>query len=80
MDEEARRGGDTCLIPIRLDDYVLSEEFMPKNPDHRDLIISRVVGDFRGADTDETIFKAAFPRLLDALRKRIAAAANATTG
>jgi hypothetical protein len=69
MDEEALRGGDTCLIPIRLDDYVLSEGFMPKNPDHRDLIVTRVVGDFRGADKDESKFKAALPRLVDALRK-----------
>lgn len=70
-DEEARRGGDTCLIPIRLDDYVLSKEFLPKNPDLRELIISRVVGDFRGADTDEPKFKAALPRLVEALRKPV---------
>jgi hypothetical protein len=75
MDEEARRGSDTCLIPIRLDDYVLSKDFMPKNPDHRDLIVSRVVGDFRGADKDDSKFQEALPRLLDALRKKLEQAA-----
>jgi hypothetical protein len=38
--------------------------------------LDRVVGDFRGADTNDAAFKVAFPRLLDALRKRIAAAAK----
>ena len=69
--KEARRGGESCLIPITLDDYVFSDAFEPENPDLKALIVERVVGDFRGAAKDERTLSEALPRLVDALRKPV---------
>lgn len=65
FDREARDGGATYLLPIMLDDYVLSGWDDPLAQRVRD----RVVGDFRGADGDEAVFGKALDRLLAALRK-----------
>jgi hypothetical protein len=65
FDREARDGGATYLLPIRLDDYVLDGWDDPLAPRVRD----RVVGDFSGAMDDDRTFDAAMSRLLAALRK-----------
>lgn len=65
FDREARDGGATYLLPIMLDDYVLSGWNDPLGERVRD----RVVGDFRDAMSDTTKFDKAMSRLLAALRK-----------
>jgi len=65
FDREARDGGATYLLPIRLDDYVLDGWDDPLAPRVRD----RIVGDFSGAAGDPKAFDKAMGRLLAALRK-----------
>ena len=65
FDREARDGGATYLLPIRLDDYVLTGWDDPLAPRVRD----RVVGDFTGAMDDDRAFDRAMRRLLAALKK-----------
>ena len=65
FDREARDGGATYLLPIMLDDYVLTGWQDPLAPRVRD----RVVGDFRGAMDDDQIFDRAMRRLLAALKR-----------
>lgn len=66
---EARHGGASYLIPIRLDDYVF-KEWAPPNPDTAQAIRDRVVADFRGAQTDSTVFNAGALRLIEALIRK----------
>lgn len=70
LQREARDGGASYLVPIRLDDYVFSPEWQPANTGTAQAIRDRVVADFRGAEDDEAKFNAAGLRLLDALKKR----------
>lgn len=65
---EACEGGESYLIPIRLDDYVFSG-WAPNRPDLAQAIRDRVVADFTGALTDESRFNTALLRLLSALRR-----------
>jgi len=64
---EAREGGETFLIPIRLDEYVFNG-WKPKQEDIAQAVRDRVVADFEGADTDPAKFDAALSKLLRALR------------
>jgi hypothetical protein len=66
---EARDGGETYLIPIRLDDYVFTG-WKPQREDIAQAVRDRVVADFEGADKDEAKFDAALSRLLRAFRKK----------
>jgi pyruvate kinase len=68
LQREARQGGASILIPITLDDYVF-EHWKPQSPGLAQSIRDRVVADFRGADTDEVLFRRATNRLLEALRR-----------
>jgi hypothetical protein len=68
LEREARDGGETYLIPIRLDDYVL-REWKPKREDLAQAVRDREVANFEGADTDPVKFEKALGRLLRALRK-----------
>lgn len=65
FDREARDGGATYLLPIMLDDYVLTGWTDPLAARVRD----RVVGDFRAATEDGKAFDRAMSRLLAELRK-----------
>jgi hypothetical protein len=65
---EARDGGGSCVIPIRLDDYVL-KEWKPPNADVAQAVRDRVVADFEGADKDDAKFQAGLLRLIAALKK-----------
>jgi TIR domain len=64
---EARDGGTTYLIPIRLDDYVF--RWSPSRPDIAQAIRDRVVADFTGATGDDAMFSKALARLLSVLKK-----------
>jgi hypothetical protein len=66
---ESRDGGETYLIPIRLDDYVLTG-WKPKREDLAQAVRDRVVADFGGADADKVKFKEGVDKLLRALRKK----------
>lgn len=68
LEREARDGGETYLIPIRLDDYVL-RDWAPKREDLAQAVRDREVANFEGADTDPVKFEKALGRLLRALRK-----------
>jgi uncharacterized protein YjbI with pentapeptide repeats len=65
---EAREGGETYLIPIRLDDYVFTG-WKPKREDIAQAIRDRVVADFEGADNDEAKFTRELGKLLKVLTK-----------
>ncbi len=65
---EARDGGATYLIPVRLDDY-LFDGWNPPRPDLAQALRDRVVADFEGADQDREIFRQRLGALLRALRK-----------
>jgi hypothetical protein len=65
---EARDGGASYLIPIRLDSYVF-EGWNPSRPDLAQALRDRVVADFEGADIDGETFRQRLGPLLRALRK-----------
>ncbi|WP_437306163.1 toll/interleukin-1 receptor domain-containing protein [Sorangium sp. So ce388] len=65
---EARDGGVEYLIPIRLDNFVLTE-WTPPDPGIARAVRDRVVADFEGVD-DAMKFSAALRRLLAALRRQ----------
>jgi hypothetical protein len=65
---EARDGGASYLIPIRLDGYVFTG-WKPPNEDVAQAVRDRVVTDFEGADTDGAKFDAGLRRVIAALKK-----------
>ena len=67
LSREARDGGVAYLIPITIDDYVY--EWNPARQELAQEVRDRVVGDFRGATTDERSFHESVGRLLTALRR-----------
>jgi hypothetical protein len=76
---EARGGGASYLIPIRLDDYVFTG-WQPKNADVAQAVRDRVVADFEGADKDEPKFQAGLQKLIRALRKKTVESGDAGKG
>jgi uncharacterized protein YjbI with pentapeptide repeats len=66
---EARKGGETYLIPIRLDGHVFSKAFKKKSPEIAQVLTDRVVADFEGADKDDAKFTRELGKLLMVLRK-----------
>jgi hypothetical protein len=66
LTREARDGGVSYLIPIRLDDYVFSDrtrsvepsDRKAKNADVAQAVRDRMVADFEGANEDEAKFQA----------------------
>jgi hypothetical protein len=69
FDREARDGGATYLLPIMLDDYVLTG-WREQQPDLAERVSRRVVGDFRDTADDQRKFDAALGRLLNALKTK----------
>lgn len=65
---EARDGGASYLIPVRLDDYVLSE-WKPVNSGAAQAVRDRVVADFTNAMADSKMFDEGVARLLNALSR-----------
>jgi hypothetical protein len=71
LDREARDGGATYLLPIMLDDYVLSG-WRRTHPELAERIGRRIIGDFRGTKRDKVAFDKAMTRVVDALKvKRV---------
>ncbi|WP_437498244.1 toll/interleukin-1 receptor domain-containing protein [Sorangium sp. So ce1099] len=75
LTREARDGGASYLIPIRLDDYVFTG-WKPTNADVAQGVRDRVVADFEGAETDQAKFQAGLQKLIRALRKKTVEAAD----
>lgn len=68
LDREAEDGGATYLLPITLDDFVHTG-WRDEEPELAEQVTRRVVGDFRGAETDDEKFRVALTRLLAVLKK-----------
>ena len=64
---EARDGGATYLLPVRLDDYVISE-WKPRKAGLAQRIRDRVIADFRDHD-DPVAFASAVAKVMNVLRK-----------
>ena len=62
--QEEDRDHKNVLFPIRIDDYLFDEWEHPRKAD----VVSKVIGDFRGAN-DLAAYSKAFPRILDALNR-----------
>ncbi|MFZ0961630.1 MAG: TIR domain-containing protein [Terriglobia bacterium] len=62
--QEEDRDHKNVLFPIRIDDYLFDEWEHPRKAD----VVSKVIGDFRGAN-DLAAYSKAFPRFLDALNR-----------
>ena len=69
FDREANGGGRTYLLPIMLDDYVLTGWRMTQ-PVLAERVGRRVIGDFRDAETDDAQFQTQLARVVDALKVR----------
>ncbi len=67
IDRETRDGGATYLLPIMLDDYVLTG-WAENRPELAERVRRRVIADFRGADRNNDKFSKAFDRVIDALK------------
>jgi hypothetical protein len=63
---EARRGGEACLLPVRLDDYVL-RGWHPRNAGLAQAIRDRVIANFEGVGTRGRAFREAVARVVGAL-------------
>jgi hypothetical protein len=65
---EARDGGATYLLPIRLDDYVINE-WRPSKPGLAQRVRDRVIADFRDHE-DPAVFASAIAKVMAALKRR----------
>ncbi|WP_437339493.1 toll/interleukin-1 receptor domain-containing protein [Sorangium sp. So ce394] len=79
LTREARDGGASYLIPIRLDDYVFTG-WKPTNADVAQAVRDRVVADFEGANEDDAKFQAGLQKLIRALRKKTVEAGDVGKG
>ena len=68
LERERRAGGADYLVPVMLDDHLLSG-WKPERPDVARALQGRVVADFRNADRDEEKFNAGLRKLIGALRQ-----------
>jgi uncharacterized protein YjbI with pentapeptide repeats len=69
LDREAKEGAATLLLPITLDDYVLTG-WKKKQPDLAERIGRRIIANFRGAKRAGAKFDSAVDRVIDALKKK----------
>jgi uncharacterized protein YjbI with pentapeptide repeats len=70
FDREARDGGAAYLLPIALDDYLFDPTGWERvQPDMARRVRTRVVGDFRQAQTDLGEYDKALHRLIDQLKR-----------
>jgi len=68
LDREARHGGATYLLPVMLDDYVLTG-WSETHPRLAERIGRPVIADFRKAKGGKGAFESAMSRVIDALKK-----------
>jgi hypothetical protein len=64
---EAREGGTSRVIPVRIDDYLFNGWNPPGRPELRQYLIDRVCADFRGTQDDASLFAQQLGSLLRAL-------------
>lgn len=69
LDREARDGGATYLLPIMLDDYVLTG-WRKKHPALAERLGRRIIADFRKARRRKSAFDDAMTHVVDALKKK----------
>jgi hypothetical protein len=69
LDREARDGGATYLLPIMLDDYVLTG-WRESYPELAERISRRIIADFRKAKRSRAAFDTAVERVLGALKRQ----------
>jgi hypothetical protein len=69
FDREAEAGGANYLIPVMLDDYVLTD-WREVQPDLARKVGRRVAADFSGTESNPAKFDAVLSRLLAALKKK----------
>ena len=67
LNREARDGGATYLLPIVLDDYVLTE-WRKTHPILAERVGRRIIADFRTARRSKRAFGIAISRVIDALK------------
>ncbi len=67
INREAEEGGMSLLIPIAVDGYVF-DKWAPDDKNLQKAVLQRVIGDFQGADTDQSKFDQGIARLLEALK------------
>src|SRR5579864_2379265 len=69
LDREARDGGATYLLPVMLDDYVLTG-WHAAQPELAERIGRRIIGDFSKAKRSKANFDTALERVIDALKRK----------
>jgi len=69
LDREARDGGATYLLPIMIDDYVLTG-WRKTHPQLAERIGRRIIADFRKAKRNKKALDAAMTRVIDALKRQ----------
>jgi hypothetical protein len=68
LEREAREGGTSILLPVRLDDFVLGS-WAPDREDLAQQVRSRVIGDFSGTEGDYVRFELEIGKVLTALAR-----------
>ena len=68
LEREAREGAADILVPVRVDDFVLSD-WAPERRDVADQVRSRVIGDFGGVEADPEKFDRELAKVLRALAR-----------
>jgi hypothetical protein len=66
LEREAREGGAAVLLPVRLDDFVMSD-WAPERKDLARQVRSRVIGDFSQLDVSPGKFEREMRKVLAAL-------------
>jgi hypothetical protein len=71
---EANDAGDECLIPLRLDDHVFSDDFTDEckklgKEDFLPALRRRIIGDFREAEKDDGKFTSELLKVIAVLKK-----------
>ena len=71
LDRETRDGGASYLLPVMLDDYVLTG-WRETHPELAERVGRRIIGDFRKTRRNKGAFDAAMARIVDTLKvKRV---------
>jgi hypothetical protein len=66
LEREAREGGVSILLPVRLDDFVLSD-WAPDRQDLAQQVRSRVIGDFSNVNDSPARFETELGKIVSAL-------------
>jgi hypothetical protein len=69
LDREARDGGATYLLPVMLDDFVLTG-WRASHPELAERLGRRIIADFRRAQGSRRAFNTGMNRVIDVLKKK----------